>query len=236
VDPGKASYISYPGVIGGPVRVVSDTPIFSTQRVLGWSDFDEIVGMPSSYVFKEHWFNWYDKANTAVDNIHFINTGSSTANIKVYIGGVLQGTYALNAGAASYVNYPGLIGGPVKVVSDQPIWCTQRIVGWGGFKEEFSIPTEQMGGKWFFNWYDKVNAQIDNIHFLNPGTYDAHVTVKIAGTTYGPYTVSAGGAYYVSYPGICNGPVTVEGDQPIMASQRIVGWSSFEEILGIQWS
>jgi len=40
----------------------------------------------------------------------------------------------------------------------------------------------------------------------------------------------------MSYPGVCNGPVIVESDVPIMASQRIVGWSSFEETLGVPWS
>jgi hypothetical protein len=236
IGPGRAAYVSYPGVIGGPVRIVSDTPIFSTQRVVGWGDFDEVVGMPSWYVFNEHWFNWYDKVGSTIDNIHFVNPGSSTANIQVYIGGILRGTYTLAPGGASYVNYPGLIGGPVKVVSNQPIWCTQRIVGWEGFKELFSIPTEHMSRKWFFNWYDKVGTTIDNIHFLNPETSDAHVTVKIAGATYGPYTVPAGGAYYINYPGICNGPVIVDSDQPVMSSQRIVGWSSFEETLGVPWS
>jgi len=236
IDPGKATYVTYAGEIGGPVRIVSDIPIFSTQRVVGWSDFDEITGMPSWYIFKEHWFNWYDRVGASVDNIHFINMGSSTANIQVYIGGTLRGSYTLGPGAASYVNYPSLVGGPVRIVSDQPIWCTQRIIGWGGFKEEFSVPTEHMSTKWFFNWYDKLNTQIDNIHFLNPGTLDAHITVTIAGTSYGPYTVPAGGAYYISCPGVCNGPVIVESDVPIMVSQRIVGWSSFEETIGIQWT
>jgi len=236
IPSGGGGFTYYLNTIGGPVRIVSDIPIFSTQRVVGWSDFDEIVGMPSWYCFKEHWFNWYDRVGASIDNIHFINLGTSTANIEVYIGGVLRGGYTLGAGQASFVNYPGLIGGPVRVVSDQSIWCTQRIVGWSGFKEEFSVPTELMSTKWFFNWYDKVNTQIDNIHFLNPGTSDAHITVTIAGTSHGSYTIPAGGADYVFCLGVCNGPVIVDSDVPIMTSQRIVGWGSFEETIGIQWS
>jgi len=236
IPPREARYVSYPGVMGGPVRIVSDIPIFSTQRVVGWSDFDEIVGMPSWYVFEEHWFNWYDRVGAATDNIHFVNPGSLTANIQVYIGRELKGSYTLGPGEASYVNYPGLVGGPVKVVSNQPVWCTQRIVGWNGFKEEFSVPKEAMVKKWFFNWYDKVSMVCDNIHFLNSGASDAHVNVTIAGAPYGPYTVPAGGAYYICCPGVCNGPVIVESDVPIMTSQRIVGWNSFEETLGVPWS
>jgi len=100
----------------------------------------------------------------------------------------------------------------------------------------FSIPTELLSSRWYYNWYDFKNTQIDNIHFLNPGGSEAHVTVTIAGTSYGPYLVPAGGAYYISCPGVCKGPVIVESDLPIMASQRIVGWNSFEETLGVQWS
>jgi len=236
IPPGGADFTSYANKIGGPVRIASDVPILSTQRVVGWSDFDEIIGMPSWYVFNEHWFNWYDRVGASIDNIHFINPGSSTANIQVYIGEALRGSYSLNPSAASYVNYPGLIGGPVRVLSDQPIWCTQRIVGWGGFKELFSVPSEMLSDSWYFNWYDKVNTQIDNIHFLNPSGSEAYITVTIAGTSHGSFNIPAGGAYYISCPGVCNGPVMVESNVPIMASQRIVGWSSFEETLGVRWS
>lgn len=149
IDPGEATYVTYPGEIGGPVRIVSDVPIFSTQRVVGWSDFDEVVGMPSWYVFGENWFNWYDSAGASIDNVHFINPGSSTANIQVYVSGVLRGSYALDPGSANYISYPSLTGGPVRVVSDQPIWCTQRIVGWSGFKEEFSV----VGSGWWTKPY-----------------------------------------------------------------------------------
>jgi len=238
IPPRGTTYLTFPSEIGGPVRIVSDIPIFSTQRVVGWSDFDEVVGLPTWYIFKEHWFTWYDLASpdVQIDNIHLINLGSTDANIQVFVNGIQRASFTLPAGGQTYKNFPGVIGGPLRIVSDQPIRVTQRIVGWNGFKEEFSVPTELMNTKWYFNWYDKANTQIDNIHFLNLGTSDAHVTVTIAGTSYGPYNIPAGGTDYKSYVGVCNGPVIIESDVLIMVSQRIVGWSSFEETLGIQWS
>ena len=65
---------------------------------------------------------------------------------------------------------------------------------------------------------------------------EAHVIVTIAGTVYGTYTVPAGGSYNISYAAACPGPVIAESDVPIMATQRIIGWSSFEETLGAQWT
>jgi len=236
MTPGEGAYLTYPEVIGGPVRIVSDVPIFSTQRVVGWNDFDEIVGLPSWCVYTEHWFNWYDSVGASWDAIHFINLEATTATINVYIAGNPVDSFTLDAGQATYRSYVGVSAGPVRVVSTVPIRVTQRIVGWGGFKELYSVPTELMSTQWYFSWYDKANTQIDNIHFFNPSATEAHVTVTIAGTSYGPYTIPAGGTYYTFYPNVCNGPVIIDSDVPIMASQRIVGWSSFEETIGIQWT
>ena len=43
---------------------------------------------------------------------------------------------------------------------------------------------ELMSKKWYFTWYDLYSAevQIDNIHFINPGTSTATITVNIAGS------------------------------------------------------
>jgi len=239
IDPGDATYETYPGVIGGPVRIISDIPIFSTQRVVGWSDFQEIAGIPSWYAFKEQWFTWYDMASPGADwdAIHFINPTGSTASIEVYIAGQLKSTIALSPGEASYIYYPGVIGGPVRVVSDQPIMVTRRILGWNGFKELSGTPSELMSTKWHFEWYDMRSATWDAIHFINPSTTEtAHINVYIAGELMSALTLNPGEASCVTYPGVMNGPVLITSDIPVMATQRILGWSSFEETIGIQWT
>ena len=55
-------------------------------------------------------------------------------------------------------------------------------------------------------------------------------------TSYGRYTVTYSRAAIMNCAGVCNGPVIVESDVPIMTTQRIVGWSSFEETLGVAWT
>ena len=237
VDPGGAAYVTYPSVIGGPVRIVSDIPIFSTQRVVGWNDFDEVVGLPSWCVYTEHWFNWHDSVGASWDAVHFINLQASTATITVSIAGSQVDSFALGAGEATWKTYSSVSNGPVHVVSTLPIRVTQRIVGWSGFKEVYSVPTELMSTQWYFNWYDTAATQSDKIYLSNPSqTETATINIYIHGILKGTITLNPGQTTSVTYPSICDGPILVQSNKPIMTSQRIVGWSSFEETLGVQWT
>jgi hypothetical protein len=120
----------------------------------------------------------------------------------------------------------------VRVVSSQPIWVTQRIIGWGGWKEVFGNPTTLAATDWYLTWYDMQGAESDAIHIINTGTSDATVQVYVGGELQSTLTVSAGEAMFVYYLGLIAGPVRVVSDVPIMMSQRILGWQSFEETIG----
>jgi len=241
--PGESRHETFLGIINGPVRIMSDQPIYSTQLVIGWSDFDEIVGTPSWYVSNEHYFTWYDSVGASIDNIHIVNPSAyRIATINIYIAGVLRTTTPITLAPETtvYRNYPGVIGGPVRIVSDQPIRVTQRIVGWGGFKEVFSVPAELLASSYYFTWYDWASPPVtwDALHFMNPSaTQTAHITVRIGGIVMGtPLTLAPGQADYRTFQGIINGPILITSDIPIMATQRILGWSSFEETIGMQWT
>jgi hypothetical protein len=57
--------------VGGPVRVVSDIPVFTSERVftLPTDAFNEFMGIPLSQFSTEYWFTWYDSVymnNTVV--------------------------------------------------------------------------------------------------------------------------------------------------------------------------
>jgi len=236
VQPGQAAATNFPGVVGGPLRVRSSIPVFASQRVVGFGDFTEIIGLPSWYTFTETWFTWYDMRSASWDAIHFLNPGGDTATVSIFIAGTLRGTVSLAQGAADFATFPGVVGGPVRIVSDQPIWVTQRIIGWNGWKEVFGVPTTLATTSWYFTWYDMKGASWDAIHLLNPGGTDANVQIYIAGKARQSMKVSSGGAAYATYPGEMNGPIVIVSDQPIIVSQRIVGWSSFEETIGAQWS
>jgi hypothetical protein len=71
----------------------------------------------------------------------------------------------------------------------------------------------------------------DNLHLLNPGATSATVTVSLPGAANQVVTVLAGGEGFVSFPaGTIGGPVTVSSTQPVLASQRVQYYQSFNEI------
>ena len=81
-------------------------------------------------------------------------------------------------------------------------------------------------------WYDMKYAQWDAVHVINPSTTStATVKVYVNSILRSTITVNPGQAQYVYYPGLWDGPVKVVSDIPVMASQRITGWNSFEETI-----
>jgi hypothetical protein len=58
-------------------------------------DFEETLGTPAWYAYKEHWFAWYDGVYSSQDNIHVLNLGKSDAHIQIYITGVKRGDFSL---------------------------------------------------------------------------------------------------------------------------------------------
>jgi hypothetical protein len=74
----------------------------------------------------------------------------------------------------------------------------------------------------------------DNIHLLNPGTAAASVTVSMPGSSPKTVTVGPGAEIVVGYPGgTIGGPIKVSSTQPVLASQRVQYFQSFNETLAL---
>jgi hypothetical protein len=65
IGPGERVTPRWIGVQGGPVRVVSDVPVFTSERVFTVpnSVFNEMLGYPANQLSSEYWFPWYDNLN-----------------------------------------------------------------------------------------------------------------------------------------------------------------------------
>jgi hypothetical protein len=65
IAPGKNVTPRWLGVQGGPVRVVSNIPIFASERVFTVpnSIFNEMLGYPLNQMTTEYWYPWYDSTN-----------------------------------------------------------------------------------------------------------------------------------------------------------------------------
>jgi hypothetical protein len=181
------------------------------------------------------YFQWYDHASPGMlnDNIHLVNTSASIANIIVSVGSTSITMPPLAVGAEEFATFPqGTIGGPVQVNSDQVILASQRVQYYQSFNEVWAETPGQAVMTSYFQWYDKASSPgflNDNIHVLNPGTATATVTVTL-GASSQVLTVAAGAETYTAFPGKIGGPVTVSSTLPVLASQRVEYYQSFNEV------
>jgi hypothetical protein len=241
VAPGHGSYVSFPtGTIGGPVVVTvnSGPAVLASQRVQYYSSFNEVWAESAAQAATTSYMNWYDKASPGMfnDNIHLLNPGATSANVTVSLPGATSQTVTVAAGAGSFVTFPaGSIGGPVKVTvnSGPAVLASQRVQYYSTFNEVWAESAAQAATTSYMNWYDKASPGMfnDNIHLLNPGSTSATVTVSLPGATSQTVTVAAGAEVYVTFPaGSIGGPVKVSSSQPLLASQRVQYYSTFNEV------
>jgi hypothetical protein len=237
VGPGSEAFAAFPqGTIGGPVTVSSDQPVLASQRVQFDQSFNEVWAMSAAQAVATTYFPWYDNASQGMlaDNIHLLNPGAAGASVTVSLPGSSPQTVSVRPGAEAYVSFPaGRIGGPVKVSSNQPVLASQRVEYNQSFNEVAGMTGTQATAASHLNWYDKASLGMvnDNIHLLNTGSAGANVTVSMPGAKAITVSVGAGAETYVTFPpGTIGGPVTVTSSQPMLASQRVQCYLTFNEI------
>jgi uncharacterized lipoprotein YmbA len=224
------------GHIGGPVVVNSDQPILASQRVQYYQTFNEVWAANASQATTASYFNWFDKASPGMfnDNIHLLNPGGTSATVTVSLPGATSQVATVAPGAEANVTFPsGNIGGPVIVTSTQPVLASQRVQYYQSFNEVWASNAAQATTTSYFNWFDKASPGMfnDNVHLINPGSTDATVTVSLPGATSEVATVAPGAEANVTFPsGNIGGPVTVSSTQPVLASQRVQYYQSFNEV------
>jgi hypothetical protein len=163
---------SYANLTGGPVRVVSmnGVDVVASQRVRSGpkNSYNELMGYPNDQFHTEYWFPWYDHGypNVGGSNMRtWLGIGNPhatlTADVDVYIGGVLMGNYDIGPGGLSTPRYIGLQDGPVRIVSINgvDIFASERVftVPSGVFNEMMGYPADQFTDEYWFPWYDGVN-------------------------------------------------------------------------------
>ena len=237
VAPGAEAYATFPqGTIGGPVTVSSTQPVLASQRVQYNQTFNEVWALNPAQASATSYFNWYDKASPGMlnDNVHLLNPGTTSADVTVSLAGAAPRSVSVGPGAETYVSFPqGTIGGPVTVTATQPVLASQRVQYYSSFNEVPALIAARAATTSYINWYDKASAGMvnDNIHLLNPGNASASVTVSVPGATAQVVTVGPGGEVYVTFPsGTIGGPLTVSATQPVLASQRVQYYQTFNEI------
>jgi len=166
---------------------------------------------------------------------------------KVYIGGVLQGSYPLASGEEKRVYY-NLSGGPVVV--DEPntknIVSAIRLQSYANntlysFAETMGIPSGLLSYKYYFPSYNNIWAPLNSqIRFSNLDVDPTTIKVTIGGNNVWEQQV-LGGEEKRLYFNVSGGPVIIESlDQTkkIAAAIRLQSYAnnklySFAETMGI---
>jgi hypothetical protein len=231
----------------GPVEVLSDIPVFTSERALtGWpsgaQSFDEVLGFPANQLTNHYWFTWYDDKDMQTQIMLGNPSGNRTAHVTIRIAGVKKGTYNVPPRSTIAKEYPLLQNGPVEVSSDINIFTSERSLFGAApnqtYNEVMGYAHNQLTNYYWFPRYDNVSM----IHWVlvgNPSaTTSAHVTIHIAGAVVGAYTIAPRGNVTPTFNVPAGGPVEVTSDINVFTSERALSGypgtaPSFNEILGV---
>lgn len=249
---------SYTAVNAGPVKVSSNvsTSIIASERVAytpnggtTWTSFDEMMGLPSNQLTDTYHFPYYNNVEMNTQ-LRIGNVGTSSTNVTVTIGGVVQGVYPVAPSQSIRLAY-NLNSGPVQVKSSGgiPIIASMRFayiestdpLVVPAFTEMMGLPGNQLSSTYIFPHYNNLEMNTQ-LRFGNVGTSSTNVTVTIGGVVRGVYPVAPKQSLRLTY-NLNSGPVKVQssGGVPIIASMRFARIQSespliisyFSEMLGL---
>ncbi len=159
LNAGATATVSVPDLKSGPIDAQAWTDsgksgpanVFVSQRIMQNGRFWEEYGIQAASAGASSILAWHDgdPATQLQTTLAVANTGSSPANVEIFIGGSVtpDATASINANSATTFPIDGKKGGPVKVN------CTngQTIVA------SEILPTLQAPAKnFYFPWYDNV--------------------------------------------------------------------------------
>ena len=145
IAPGNNVTPTFPGKIGGPVEVWTDSGnVIASQRSFFGPSFEEVPGLAASLsggysaLAASYYWTWYDQQSPGMSNwVLVVNPGSTTVNnVTVKIAGTtVWGPANLGPGQSVTPTFPGQMGGPVQVDASGPVMASQRVLYNGYFNE-----------------------------------------------------------------------------------------------------
>jgi uncharacterized protein YcfL len=232
LESGASTRSSFAGVDNGPVQILSNNgvPLIAAERLIYKvqgvnTSFSELMGLPTSELDNVYYLPWYNNLDLDTQ-LRIANVTDQSATVTVTIGGVPQTPINLAAGASTRVSYVGVNAGPVKIESNQNIVATERVIYKvnnfnTSFTEMMALPEKQLDMTYYLPWYNNVGLDTQ-LRIANVTDQPATVTVTIGGIPQTPINLAAGASTSVSYTGVDNGPVKIESNQNIVASERLI--------------
>jgi hypothetical protein len=166
--------------------------------------------------------------------------------VDVIIGNSEVASYVLSPHESQRRSYPGISGGPVKIVNtnDVSILAAERVIykvnnAPTSFSEMMGLPANQLDNTYWLPWYNNVGLDTQ-LRIANVSALPASVHVFIGEEEMqgSPFTLAAGESTKKSFPGIDDGPVKIVSDQDIVAAERVIYkvngvYTSFAEMMAL---
>lgn len=160
-----------------------------------------------------------------------IGAYEKTELIFLDIGASLHRAYSLASGQSLRVSYPGVNSGPVRFADTVPgqllIAAARYIYSANGVSTSYSelmgLPNSQLNTIYWLPWYNNVSLNTQ-LHFGNVSGSAATVRVFIGGVEMNgsPFNLAAGASTSRSFAGVNNGPVRIQSNVNIVASESVI--------------
>ena len=247
---GASRRLSFSGIDKGPVKIESNVNIVAAERVIYRvngvdTSYSEMMALPNSQLDTIYWLPWYNSKDLDTQ-LRIANVSASTATVHVSIGGapVIGSPFTIPAGVSKRLSFPNIDKGPVKIESNVDIVAAERVIYKiddvaTSFTEMMALPNSRIDTVFGLPWYNSqsLNTQL---RIANVSSSDATVHISVGGTpvTGSPFSIPAGGSKRLSFPGIDKGPVQIESNADIIASERVIYTvngkpTSFSEMMGL---
>lgn len=184
------------------------------------------------------YWTWYDMQSPGFKDWIVVNNPDPLRPVlyEIKIGGATVQTGTIAAGSMIAPTFPGRMGGPVEVITDKSVMATQRVLSNNdtAFNEVPGIPVEELSASYYWTWYDMRSEGFRNwLLIANPDPARAVAyEIRIGGELKESGVIAAGDRVFPTFPGTMDGPVEVRASANVIASQRVVSGSSFEEVPG----
>jgi hypothetical protein len=235
-SPQGSTQASFAGMNKGPVKIESTNglPFLSEQQVIYRvngvdTSFSEMLALPNNQLDTIYWLPWYNN-KTLNTHMRIANVSPSQASVYVSIGGVkMAGSpFTLAPGQSIRKSFAGIDKGPVKIESNVDIVASERVIynvkGVDtSYSEMMALPNDQLDTIYWLPWYNSkyLDTQL-RIANVSPSQASVHVSIgelEVAGS---PFTLAPGQSIRKSFAGIDKGPVKIESNVDIVASERVV--------------
>jgi hypothetical protein len=249
---GTAARKSYAGIDKGPVRVRSANPaapFVVSERVTftfnaAPTSFSELMGLPNNQVHSVYWLPWYDN-KTMSTQLRISNVSATTATIRIAIAGQVMPGSPFTLGPGLSVSQVYLVNqGPVKITSNVDILASQRVIHKANgantsFSEMIAMPADRVNKVFWLPWYNN-KTQSTQLRIANASATTATIRVFIGGQLMpgSPFPLGAGQSVSKTFAGIDKGPVKVQSNVNILASEQVIQKVagvpvSFTEVMGL---